>query len=118
MVLLQKEETIKKLIRKTYTFFDTAEIYAIGANEQLVAGALKKVFAIMLLLLQNSYFKKIGRQCYRTLDEIKRSIKFFTILYYQHKSKQDIRLKILRTVWVNLSKKVKYWVGSITSYCQ
>ena len=98
----EKEEAIK-LIQKAYdlgcTFFDTAEIYAMGANEQLVAEALKSVRNNVVIATKFLFQKDWeGNATERLMQElrgrIENSLKMLATdhidLYYQHRVNQDI----------------------------
>jgi aryl-alcohol dehydrogenase-like predicted oxidoreductase len=98
----EKEEAIQ-LIRKAYdlgcTFFDTAEIYAMGANEQLVAEALKSfrnnvVIATKFLFQKNWEGNTTERLMQELRGRLENSLKMLGTdhidLYYQHRVNQDI----------------------------
>lgn len=98
----EKEEAIK-LIQKAYdlgcTFFDTAEIYAMGANEQLVAEALKSVRNNVVIATKFLFQKDWeGNATERLMQELRgrleNSLKMLATdhidLYYQHRVNQDI----------------------------
>ncbi|MBC5862809.1 aldo/keto reductase [Flavobacterium turcicum] len=98
----EKEEAIK-LIRKAYdlgcTFFDTAEIYAMGANEQLVAEALKSVRNNVVIatkfLFQKDWEGNATEHLMKELrGRLENSLKMLGTdhidLYYQHRVNQDI----------------------------
>jgi aryl-alcohol dehydrogenase-like predicted oxidoreductase len=98
----EKEEAIK-LIQKAYelgcTFFDTAEIYAMGANEQLVAEALKNVRNNVVIATKFLFQKDWeGNAAERLMQELRgrleNSLKMLGTdhidLYYQHRVNQDI----------------------------
>ncbi|WP_310555708.1 aldo/keto reductase [Flavobacterium sp.] len=98
----EKEEAVK-LIQKAYdlgcTFFDTAEIYAMGANEQLVAEALKSV-RNNVVIATKFLFKKDweGNTTERLMQELRGRLENsldmlgtdHIDLYYQHRVNQDI----------------------------
>jgi aryl-alcohol dehydrogenase-like predicted oxidoreductase len=98
----EKEEAIK-LIQKAYelgcTFFDTAEVYAMGANEQLVAEALKSVRNNVVIATKFLFQKDWqGNATERLMEELRgrleNSLKMLGTdhidLYYQHRVNQDI----------------------------
>jgi aryl-alcohol dehydrogenase-like predicted oxidoreductase len=62
----QKEETIKKLIRKTYTFFDTAEIYAVRCQRAIGCGGLKSV-RNNVVIATKFLFQRLGGNATRLL---------------------------------------------------
>jgi aryl-alcohol dehydrogenase-like predicted oxidoreductase len=97
-----KEEAIR-LIRQAYdlgcTFFDTAEVYAMGGNEQLVGEALKsirnKVIIATKFLFQKDWE---GNSRERLMQEIRNRLESslqrlgtdHIELYYQHRVNKDI----------------------------
>jgi aryl-alcohol dehydrogenase-like predicted oxidoreductase len=98
----EKEEAIK-LIQKANdlgcTFFDTAEIYAMGANEQLIAEALKNVRNNVVIATKFLFQKDWeGNATERLMQELRsrleNSLKMlgtdYIDLYYQHRVNQDI----------------------------
>jgi aryl-alcohol dehydrogenase-like predicted oxidoreductase len=97
-----KEEAIR-LIRQAYdlgcTFFDTAERYAMGANEQLVGEALrdvrdKVVIATKFLIEENSGYNSREGLMQELRGRLENSLKRLDTdhveLYYQHRVNKDI----------------------------
>jgi len=97
-----KEEAIR-IIQQTYdlgcTFFDTAERYAMGANEELVGAALKDVrdkvvIATKFLIEENSGLhtrEQLMQELRRRLEgSLKRLGTDHVELYYQHRVNKDI----------------------------
>lgn len=97
-----KDEAIR-LIRQAYdlgcTFFDTAEVYAMGANEQLVGEALKnvrdKVVIATKFLFQKDWKDNSRERLTQVLrGRLENSLKMLGTdhidLYYQHRVNQDI----------------------------
>jgi aryl-alcohol dehydrogenase-like predicted oxidoreductase len=92
-----------RLIRQAYdlgcTFFDTAEVYAMGANEQLVGEALKsvrdKVVIATKFLFQKDWKDNSRESLMQELRaRLENSLKMLGTdhidLYYQHRVNQDI----------------------------
>ncbi|MCD9015601.1 aldo/keto reductase [Parachryseolinea silvisoli] len=98
-----KEEAIR-LIHRVYdlgcTFFDTAELYGMGANEQLVGEALKDlrdnvVIATKFLLTEKgTEYNTTGRLMQELRSRLENSLKRLGTdhveLYYQHRVNKDI----------------------------
>lgn len=97
-----KDEAIR-LIRQAYdlgcTFYDTAELYAMGANEQLVGEALKDirervVIATKFLIQEDSGYSSTDRLMQELRNRLENSLKRLGTdhieLYYQHRVNKDI----------------------------
>jgi aryl-alcohol dehydrogenase-like predicted oxidoreductase len=97
-----KEEAIR-LIRQAYdlgcTFFDTAEVYAMGGNEQLVGEALKSVRNKVVIATKFLFQKDWeGNSRERLMQEIRSRLESslqrlgtdHIELYYQHRVNKDI----------------------------
>lgn len=97
-----KDESIE-LIRKAYdlgcTFFDTAEVYSMGVNEQLVGEALKsmrnKVVIATKFLFQKDWDGNSKERLMKELrGRLEHSLRMLDTeqidLYYQHRVNQDI----------------------------
>ncbi|MBT1710323.1 aldo/keto reductase [Fulvivirgaceae bacterium PWU5] len=98
-----KDEAIR-LIHRVYdlgcTFFDTAELYGMGANEQLVGEALKDrrdkvVIATKFLLTEKgTEYNTTGRLMQGLRSRLENSLKRLdtdhVALYYQHRVNKDI----------------------------
>jgi aryl-alcohol dehydrogenase-like predicted oxidoreductase len=97
-----KDEAIR-LIRQAYdlgcTFFDTAEVYAMGTNEQLVGEALKSVRAKVVIatkfLFQKDWKDNSRERLMQELrgcleNSLKRLGTDHVELYYQHRVNKDI----------------------------
>ena len=113
-----KEEAIK-IIKKAYeigyTFFDTAEVYGHGENEELVGAALKDIrdkveIATKLHIVDPSEgYEKIIR---RHLEEsMKRLQTNYVDLYYLHRCPSTINVEEVAKVMGMLikEKKIKGW---------
>lgn len=100
-----KGEAIR-IIQQTYelgcTFFDTAERYAMGANEELVGAALKDVrqkvvIATKFLIDENSGLHSRGQLMQELRRRLEGSLKRLGTdhveLYYQHRVNKDIPLE-------------------------
>jgi aryl-alcohol dehydrogenase-like predicted oxidoreductase len=98
----EKDEAIR-LVRHAYdlgcTFFDTAEIYAMGANEQLVGEALKSVrnkVVIATKFLFQKDWEGNSKECLmqELRSRLENSLKMLDTdcidLYYQHRVNKDI----------------------------
>ena len=97
-----KEQAVR-LIKQAYdlgcTFFDTAEVYAMGANEQLVAEALKSVRNKVVIATKFLFQKDWeGNSNKRLMEELRgrleNSLRMLGTdhidLYYQHRVNHDI----------------------------
>jgi aryl-alcohol dehydrogenase-like predicted oxidoreductase len=95
-----------RLIQQAYdlgcTFFDTAERYGMGANEELVGEALKDVrdkvvIATKFLIEENSGYNSRERLMQELRNRLEQSLKRLKTdhveLYYQHRVNKDIPLE-------------------------
>lgn len=114
-----KEEAIK-LMRTAYelgcTFFDTAEGYGAGANEELVGEALEPfrnhVVIATKLHIYNEGGQTLKKQIEQRLDaSLKRLRTDYVDLYYQHRVNKDIPIEEVAGVMGELihSGKILGW---------
>jgi aryl-alcohol dehydrogenase-like predicted oxidoreductase len=115
----EKEEAIR-LIRQAYelgcNFFDTAEIYGMGANEQLVGEALrpvrdKVVIATKFLFQKDWEGNPSGRLMQELRSRLDNSLKRLDTdhveLYYQHRVNKDIPVEEIAYCMGGLIKEGK-----------
>lgn len=110
-----EEESIR-LIRRAYelgcTFFDTAEGYGMGHNEQLVGRALESVRNHVVIAtklhIRNERDEKLKQQIEDRLDaSLKRLRTDHIDLYYQHRVNKDIPVEEVAEIMGELIKKGK-----------
>ena len=110
-----EEESIR-LIRRAYelgcTFFDTAEGYSMGHNEQLVGRALESVRNHVVIAtklhIRNERGEKLKQQIEGRLDASLKKLRTDHIdLYYQHPVNKDIPVEEVAEIMGELIKKGK-----------
>jgi len=115
----EKEEAIR-LIHQAYelgcTFFDTAELYAMGANEQLLGEALKEIRGQVVIatkfLFQKDWEGNSGTRLMQELrSRLEASLKRLGTdhveLYYQHRVNKDIPVEEIAYCMGELIKEGK-----------
>lgn len=115
----EKEEAIR-LIHQAYelgcTFFDTAELYAMGANEELVGEALKNIRGQVVIATKFLFQKNWeGNSRERLMQELrgrlegslKRLGTDHVELYYQHRVNKDIPVEEIAYCMGELIKEGK-----------
>jgi len=115
----EKEEAIR-LIHQAYelgcTFFDTAELYAMGANEQLLGEALKEIRGQVVIATKFLFQKDWeGNSSARLMHEIRSRLEAslkrlgtdHVELYYQHRVNKDIPVEEIAYCMGELIKEGK-----------
>ena len=115
----EKEEAIR-LIHQAYelgcTFFDTAELYAMGANEQLLGEALKEIRGQVVIATKFLFQKDWeGNSSARLMQEIRSRLEAslkrlgtdHVELYYQHRVNKDIPVEEIAYCMGELIKEGK-----------